>query len=268
MYLVPLSKLNRATLPPEMIIDGYIENYRSISYEEYLTEYINQSSLFLNLSEGKLYKHTPKDQQSHAECDCCSEQYELDFKLLGTQSSIYAKRNLSMQKYMMADGVITSCIPRQTEGMNVAITNGLLQRYSLDDLCAINQSDTVKFDRNNLSEITELKAILKIAKCKKNTLFFYTDFIFLNESFPFSDIIYTVEKYMNDCFSALFMFRNKAVPIQDTYFAVIIQGFICIAIWDNQSIHFKDCIPLSKSSIFLELYNIIDEKYKRILLLR
>ena len=108
MVLIPKNELKRATLPPELIIDNYIENYRDTSYEEYLTEYMNCSSLFLSISEGEPYQHIPQKRQNQGECDCCSSRYALDFKLFGTQSSIYAKRNLSLQKYMAAEGIMLS----------------------------------------------------------------------------------------------------------------------------------------------------------------
>ena len=38
-----------------------------------------------------------------------------------------------------------SCIPRQSRGMHIAIMNGLLQRYDLSDLCAIDQVERALF---------------------------------------------------------------------------------------------------------------------------
>ena len=268
MGLITKDKLRIATSPPELIIDNYIENYKDTSYEEYLTEYINCSPLFLSISEGEPYQHIPQKQQNQGECDCCSSRYELDFKLLGTQSSIYAKRNLSSQKYMAAEGVMLSCIPRQSRGMHIAIMNGLLQRYDLSDLCAIDQVERAKFDRDNLSVETEIQSILKIMKCKKNTLFFSADFLFTDSNYDILDIIHTVEDHLNDCFARLFMFRDQFVPDKDTYFAIIIEGYLCIAVWTNQSLIFRDHIPLSQSKHFCEIYDMVEERYKKFLPLR
>lgn len=259
--LPQLSEINRTSLPPEMIIDDYIENYKNISCEDYLTEFVNSSSLFLKLSSGQTYTHTPISQQNNKECDCRSDLYELDFKRLGTQSSLYAKRNLSLQKYCLAEGVVATTFPRQSKGMEVTLTNGLLMRYSLDDLLRIDNSATPKFNRNKVSPESDVKSILEVVKCDKNTLFFYTDFIFSNGDFSCDDIILSVEPYLNGCFSNLFRFRDKFVPNKDTYFTVIVQGFLCLAIWYDNTIQFKEYIPLSKSPTFLELCGMISSAY-------
>lgn len=268
MCIVPYDKLKRAMLPPELIIDNYIQNYRDVSSEEYLTEYVNRSTLFLNLSGGIPYQHTPKRQQCCAECDCRSEKYEFDFKRLGTQSSLYAKRNLSLQKVQLTKGVIATCIPRQLDGMYIARTLQLLNQHNLNDLKKIDSIQLPKFDRNNLSPEREIKYILKSAKCRKNVLFFCEDFIYSTDSYPLSDIVCTLEKYLNDCLSALFMFREDLVPDKDTYLGIIVQGHMCFAIWEKHGIHFKDSIPLADSPVFSELYSMVNEYYKPILQFR
>ena len=169
---------------------------------------------------------------------------------------------------MAAEGVMLSCIPRQSRGMHIAIMNGLLQRYDLSDLCAIDQVERAKFDRDNLSVETEIQSILKIMKCKKNTLFFSADFLFTDSNYDILDIIHTVEEHLNDCFARLFMFRDQFVPDKDTYFAIIIEGYLCIAVWTNQSLIFRDHIPLSQSKHFCEIYDMVEERYKKFLPLR
>lgn len=268
MPFVPHNRINRATLPPEMIIDDFIEGDKPVSYENYLTEFINKSSLFLSLSKGQEYHHTPKNQQSNGECDCRSNQYELDFKLLGTQSGIYAKRNLSFQKARLAEGVLVTLVPRQIEGMEITLTNTLLKQYSLDDLLDIDHNDVPKFDRNKLCPEADAKGLLKAAKCKKNTLFFYIDFIYSDPEYTCNDITKTAEPYFNECFSILFQFRNRFVPDKDTFFAVIVQGYLCIAIWKNNLIQFKDYIPLSSSTVFSALYRDISMDYTTKLLIK
>lgn len=53
MIEVPLSKLCRTALPPELIIDGFIENYPDVGHEDYLTEFINYSSFFWHCLKDK-----------------------------------------------------------------------------------------------------------------------------------------------------------------------------------------------------------------------
>lgn len=268
MIEVPLSKLCRTALPPELIIDGFIENYPDVGHEDYLTEFINHSPLFLALSEGQTYQHIPKSRQSNAECDCCSDAYKIDFKRLGTTSALYAKRNLSQQKVCLAPGVMASCIPRQIEGMEVTLTSPLMQRYSLEDLLNIDGSTKQRFNRNEISPELDVKGILNSAKCDKNVMFFCLDFISTDDNFPVESIIKATELYLNRCFSALFSFRDKFVRDRDTYLAIIVQGYMCFAIWDGSMIQFKDFIPLSKSPVFIGLYGAINEVYSKKMIIR
>lgn len=265
---IPYSKLCRTSLPPELIIDGFIENYPDVGHEDYLTEFINHSSFFLALSEGQAYQHTPKSRQSNAECDCCLDVYKIDFKRLGTNSALYAKRNLSQQKVCLAPGVMAFCIPRQTEGMGVTLTNPLMQRYSLEDLLSIDSSSKPKFDRNKVSPELDVKGILDSVKCDKNVMFFCLDFVSVDDNFPFESIIKATESYLNRCFSALFNFRDRFISDRDTYLAVIVQGYMCFAIWNGGMIQFKDFIPLSKSPIFIDLYGAINEAYSKKMIIR
>ena len=49
---IPRHEIGIASLAPELIRDNYIFNLES-SYEDYLTEFVNCSNLFLSLSNGE-----------------------------------------------------------------------------------------------------------------------------------------------------------------------------------------------------------------------
>lgn len=177
MISIPIMEFYRGSLPPELILDNFIQGFES-SYEDYLADFVNKSKIFAELSGGKEYYHLPKKKQSHGECDCCSENYSLDFKMFGAKSSLYASRNLSLHKVMPCPGVIMKCPPEQSEDMDVALTNDLLRAYYLDDLIKIDGQEFPNFDRDHLCPEAEVKAILKGMKYSKNILYFYKDFIF------------------------------------------------------------------------------------------
>lgn len=267
MTQIPIEEIVRGSLPPELILDDFIYGFQS-SYEDYLVDFVNKSKIFSELSSGKEYRHPPKDEQNNGECDCCSENYSLDFKLFGTRSSLYASRKLSLQKTMPCPGVIAKGPPDQVKDMEVALTNNLLRMYSLDDLLAIDGQKALKFDRDHLCPETEVKSILKTMKCKKNVLYFYKDFIFTKKEYALEDTIKTLEPYINKCFSSVFKFRDQFVSNRDAFFAVIVQGYLCLAAWENNIIHFKESIPLSSSSEFMKLYNMVDSRYKETLFVR
>lgn len=266
--MVSLGDIWRITLPPQLIIDDFIEEYGSVSYEDYLTEFVNNSMLFSTLSKGQIYSHTPKERQNDGECDCCSKQYELDFKLLGTQSGIYAKRNLSLQQTCLSKGVFATHYPRQNKGMEITLTSNLLRRYSVDELLVIDNLEMPRFDRDRLCPEADVKGILKIAKCKKNVVYFYTDFFCTNNNYPFDDIVEMVESHINECLVNLFKFRDRFVTDKDTFFAAIIQGYFCFAVWENGCIQFKEHIPLSKSPLFVDLYRTLSSAYTSKLIIK
>ena len=265
MNNIPLEEIFRASLPPELINDDFIYGYPA-SYEEYLTDFINNSPLFLSLSDGNEYRHCPKDKQSNSECDCKSLAYELDFKLLGTQSSLYATRNLSPTKfYIENENRIFTMFPRQHKGMVANRLFPLLMRYNLKELIEIDQSPAIKFDRENLSDKSDLKAILKAVKCKKNTLFYLKDFIFSQKDYPWADLLTNVEAFLNSRLATLFEFRQRNVAECDTFLGAIIQSNFCIAKWDKEKLSFCDVIPISCSSRFTKLYGMVSDGFKEYL---
>lgn len=261
---IPRHEIGIDSLAPELIRDNYIFNLES-SYEDYLTEFVNCSSLFLSLSKGEQYKHVSKKAQSNGECDCVSDKYQFDFKILGTESSLYASRNLSMQKMLVGDGILLTIPPKQVEGMYSARTDPLLRGYSYDDLVCLENSSETKLDRNNLNPDHEIQGIIKTVKCDKNVLLFHKDFFYIKKDYPLDMTVSAVEEYLCECLSALLSFREKRVPNRDTFLGTIIQKYICIGRCQNGTFHFEDCIPLAKSNAFMKLYDLTGMTFKNIL---
>ena len=78
-------------LRPCMILANFItDEMPKYSYEDYLRDFVNQSPHFLKKSEGKLYQK-PKS-EANGECDCVSNTYSFDFKLLVSQNRLQADR--------------------------------------------------------------------------------------------------------------------------------------------------------------------------------
>ena len=143
-----------------------------------------------------------------------------------------------------------------------------MQQYSLEDLLNIDGCTKQKFNRNEISPELDVKGILNSAKCDKNVVFFCLDFISTEDNFPFESIVKVTEWYLNRCFSSVFNFRDKFVRDRDTYLAIIVQGYMCFAIWNGSMIQLKDFIPLSKSPIFIDLYSTINEVYSKKMIIR
>lgn len=241
-------------LPPELIIDNYILN-EEYSYEDYLVDFINCSSFFKRLSHGEDYQGIPKKEQNNGECDCVSPWYELDFKLLGTQSSLYASKNLSLGSEVLLPGLVSTTSPRQRRSMMTVHTHEVFRNYSFDDLLALDKRDLDRFDRDKVSAEMEVKRILNTVKCPKNVVLFDQFYFYTNDkSVDGKKIVNEVQKYIDDTLSPVFQFRSHFVPNKDTFLAVIIQGMMCFGVCDNEGIAIVDTINLSDSSTFNRIY--------------
>ena len=88
-------------LRPCMILANFItDEMPKYSYEDYLRDFVNQSPHFLKKSEGKLYQK-PKS-EANGECDCVSNTYSFDFKLLVSQNRLQADRIFTAEISLIA----------------------------------------------------------------------------------------------------------------------------------------------------------------------
>lgn len=264
---IKLEHIMRATLPPELLFDNFIDGIES-THEAYLTEFVNASDYFMELSKGTKFVHIPKEKQNAGECDCVLENYALDFKRFGTQSSLYAKSNLSWQKASPCPGIVMYAKPKQLKGMPVTLINNLFNDLDVNDLVKIDKMPHSKFKRDEVDRNSEIKFVLETLKCKKNIMFFCTDFIYSDIPCEDEPLLKSVQEYIRKQFSKLFLFRDCMVPEKDSYFAIIIQGYFCLAKWESSDMKFLDTIPLSTSPTFCELYEMIDQIYKERLILK
>lgn len=256
-----LSNVRRAFLPPALVIDKSILNLQH-SYEDYLLEFVNRSQVFLTLSKGEQYCHIPPDKQNNGECDCVSKAYSLDFKIFGSTSSLYARKNLTWQRAIVDNGITITIPPIQSQGMDATIIVPALKEYSYTDLLSIN-SNSYTFDRNTLSIESDIKGILKTVSCKKNILLLHNDFFFSVDDMPIDEIAGLILSHLNKNLAALFEFREKTVPSRDTFFAYIVERYLCIGqIIEGQLIN-KEMMPLKENQLFLKIAEYLATDYKK-----
>lgn len=254
--------LFRATLPTVLIIDKSIKPSKN-SYEDFLTEFVNCSQVFLKLSGGNQYIHVPQEKQNCKECDCHSINYDIDFKLFGPQRNLYATSNLTWKVYHPLDCITLPLPPQQKSGMDVSITNLLLRGISLKELETIASKKLPKFDRNQYSEEQDIQSILNTVSYDKNCLFFHTDYIFADIDCPVKAALASVESYLNECLINVFLYREKQVPTKDTFLAIIVQSKLCIAEWKDGCFVFSEALPLSLSKTFCDTYEFIGNEHKK-----
>lgn len=256
-----LSNIRRAFLPPALVNDNSILNLQH-SYEDYLVEFINHSQVFLTLSKGEQYIHISPNKQNNGECDCWSKEYCLDFKIFGSNSSLYARKNLSPQRMRVDNGITITVPPIQSQGMEASLIVTALKDYSYTDLLAIGGS-SCKFDRNSLSIESDIKGVLKTVSCKKNILLLHSDFFFSDTDMSIEKLNCLIVEYLNKNLSTLFEYREKTVPCKDTFFAYIVDRYLCIGQIVGGQLTLIEKIPLMESQSFLRIAEYLAPNYRR-----
>ena len=81
-------------MPPSAVVSNFVEGIPDSNYEIYLRELVNSSAYFLDKGKS-IYSGPPSEEAG--QCDAISEGYELDFKLLDSQTKLMAVSILKEQ---------------------------------------------------------------------------------------------------------------------------------------------------------------------------
>lgn len=84
-------------LPAGTVVDNFIQGIGSYHYSDYLLEIVNETPFFLGKSKGEVY--ISPSSEAHGECDCISQHYQMDFKLIASKSELQARSIFSPQIY-------------------------------------------------------------------------------------------------------------------------------------------------------------------------
>ena len=88
-----MSELNFKLLPAALLIKNFVKGNPDSNYEKYLLEFVNSSSFFREKSKGQIY--TSPENENFGQCDCISDNYSLDFKMLISPNMAKAKNLFS-----------------------------------------------------------------------------------------------------------------------------------------------------------------------------
>ncbi len=246
-------------LPAPFIIDNFVKG-DEISYETYLVEMVNSSQYFLDKLKNGSYHH--RKEQSHRECDCCGDGYELDFKIAESESMMQAKSIFSLGKRCIASGVIATTTPkvnRQSRRYKPIIApylHKLLRDYSEHQLKEINDSSNKEPERD--IETKEIRVFLNNLQVQKHLLLFIPyRFYFDNREIDLTikeganHIIRLLENDYNTSMS----FRRKCCNL-DTFFAFYFKKTFVIVKSNKGGLEIVDYVDKLKMPTFchLEIY--------------
>ncbi|MDR3906464.1 MAG: hypothetical protein Q3X66_08460 [Evtepia sp.] len=256
--------LHASPLPAPLVINNYIQNYPSRRYEDYLLEFINASSFFLEKSNGNRF-HAPAS-EAHGEPDAISPEYQIDFKLLGSTSSFHLRSTASDR--ITATPLPTACggyaftygtdrPPKRKTGTRL---HALLRGHTLEEL--LQMQDTPKSRGSKKDAIEDTRNLFNIMKTKKHLFCLYTYGFWWDEPPALEQGIETISCALTEDFRPVLQYREKIAPGFETYVAFFYAHYLIVTCAKHGVLHYIEAIPQNKSPLFLELQGIAGGFFK------
>lgn len=241
--------LQEKMLDAPLIIHDFVNDEPRCNYEQYLTELLNYSRFFMNITGGRRFRWIEK--QDHGECDADAEDYSIDYKLFATKSSLQAKRETSGSITKFADGCIAFGIGRLPAGKQFKYirTVSAVRRYSLKEL------ERISTDYRDDIEKT-VSIILKNIRIQKNLLLFYPYVLSFSEPHTFIDGCRIIEEAFNEDLSRIRLYREKMASGFDTFICTVYDNKLLIFEDTGNEWIFRDNVDMMSSKIYRELYYI------------
>lgn len=231
---------------------GFIYNEDACDYEKYLLELVNDTIYFREKSKFQVFTR-PKS-ESCAECDCNSESYKMDFKLLDSTTRLRASNELTGGIQKFCEGIIGRCTPKKIGDSQVAIKlYAVLREYNYIQLKEIHEEE----QKSNFGTIKyDLKNYVDMLSTKKNLFLFFPYEFFLGKQFSFRKVEYEIKTALEHDFKESGIYRNKFFSDYDTYISCIYDDNLLIYEFiDDGKLKFIDNAYLFKSKTFQKLYS-------------
>ena len=234
-------------LPSQFVVNSYIDAYgnRHPIYERYMVEFINNCSAFISHFKNNF---TLYEQQSNSEADCFSyyedgEKYELDFKLLSSQSFMEYQSIATIRKVYPIPGLCMNQNPKTTgKTFDVSFPWNIIPNFTCDELYMIKER------KKKIKKPKDVIEWLKIMETKKNILLFFP-FCFTNaSSYTNSELI--VNSWIPNHLQRLFEYRETRITGFDTYFSTIVEDEYLLFQKNGPNMVFIDSVKTIKSPTY------------------
>lgn len=234
-------------LPSELIVKGFVKGEEQCNYECYLLELVNQSSFFISLSNGQSY--SAPESESHGECDCISDAYQLDFKLIGGNTPLQARSLLSNQKYLLAEGVLATGSPKAKDRtMQATLIHAALRDYSYPQLCDLRKENPKgRGIRNDVCQF------LMTLEKKKNLLLFFPYSFSFDTEYKLEEGSQQITFAINSDFCNAMKYRNHVAPGLDIFLCFIYSEHLVVLKALNEILSIVDYISLKNSPTYKKL---------------
>ena len=201
--------------------------FPGLNYEHFLIDVINASNYFASKKANFEQYCLDTGKQSNGENDVYSSMYQMDFKLLVSQSVMRARsKNIPELDYsMIGEGVIMSKSKPDSELIDVPAETILsdIKNVDIDELRNEKYGDCIKDLINNLK--------------KPKNLFLYYPYEYYEKKY---NIMTILEKEVTDIFSNVMEYRDELSLGCDTFICFKIDRYFVILEWENKAFVFKD----------------------------
>ena len=244
------SDIREYLLPAPMIIKGFVPGDPYCCYEKYLLEFVNEMPFFRAKSGGDEF--TTPDSESQGECDCVSNAYHTDFKLIASKTtlqarSIYSDRITPMEYKGIP--VLGYGAPK-AKGMPMKGTriHAALRRCNFEELFKLRKNVSRKQGVEN-----DIKELLITLETKKNLLLFFPYSFKFECECEFDAAIEELIDTLSADFSIAMKYRKYIVPQYDTYFAFLYSGYIIFLEEMDGILRYIDKVNVAKSPVYMHL---------------
>lgn len=241
-------------LPASLINTNFVQGNPNSNYEKYLLEFVNASPFFLKKSKGQVY--TAPESEHCGQCDCISDHYTLDFKMIVSPTMAQAK-NLFTQSICQPCAGVTmygdAKIKPSDKGyrpIEATVLHTWLRDLSVDELYHISLSDNF-----SIPAYKDIKSILGAINKPKNIICMLPYEYVCEEQDDIESKKKEVIKTISADYRSLADYRMKVQPEFDNYVVFVFEKNLFILQFNKSSAAVVDIIPITKSKIFCQLRN-------------
>ena len=240
-------RLMETPLPNVLALQKGLRGDELSNPEIYLREFLNASHYFRQLSNGDEYKKP--DKENNGENDAISSSYEIDFKLLISNSMGEGKRNTSLQKIEYRPGMVAAVPPKsKKQYYEVTYIAKLLRGYAAEDL------EKRNYTKEHEVEVRDLDNFVKVLQTNKNILFFMpSTFSYFDKTLSRDEKVCILTNALEHDMLESFSYRQKHENDKDTFLSTILDDDFIVWKHENNRLVVKDVIPLKKSKTFMHL---------------
>lgn len=246
-------KLNFKVLPTTLLLSGFVNGDEDSNYEKYLLQFVNSSSFFMDKSKGQRYSSPIKEDSG--ECDCNSDTYKLDFKLLISGSLANSKRDFSKSIKSINQGVYAYGIPKvyskpfKAHEASATVLHTWFRSYTGQQLISFPKG----FNRDETS-YKDIRNILKALDKPKNILCFLPYEYCYSEKEDYKEQEESIINRVGTDYQSLIQYRYFKQPKYDVYISFVFGEYFIILQFNIDGVYNKvDTIKIERSSVFIKL---------------